>query len=77
MEPPPRPSLLDRLPDAHAQALLLRAAGAGDATIAEALDVPVESVPTLLAVAEAKLSSATNDAEEATDAEATEPRDPS
>lgn len=60
MEQPPRPSLVDILPDAHAQALLLRAAGADDATIAAALDVPIESVPTLLAVADAKLASATH-----------------
>jgi hypothetical protein len=62
VEPPPacRPdSLLDLLPDAHAQAILLRAAGADHEAIGRALGVPAESVRTLLEVADAKLSAAT------------------
>lgn len=58
--PSPRPGRLLRvLPGAHAEALLLRSAGADDGAIAAAVGIPVESVPALLAVAVAKLAAAT------------------
>lgn len=48
---------LAELPTAHAVALRLREAGAGEATIAAALGIPLEGVRALLEVAEAKLAS--------------------
>jgi CubicO group peptidase (beta-lactamase class C family) len=51
----PRPDALGQIPWAHAVALRLRDAGASHALIAHALGLAPESVPALLAVAEAKL----------------------
>jgi DNA-directed RNA polymerase specialized sigma24 family protein len=46
---------LEQLPAAYAAALRLRADGASDQRIAEQLEIEVSAVPTLLAVATAKL----------------------
>lgn len=51
-----RDRALAELSIAHAVALRLRDSGAGEQVIAAALAVPVESVRTLIEVAEAKLS---------------------
>jgi hypothetical protein len=51
-----REHLIGRLPDSLAVALRMHDAGQDDAVIAVALGVPVQSVPQLLAVAEAKLA---------------------
>jgi DNA-directed RNA polymerase specialized sigma24 family protein len=48
-------ALLD-LPTAHAVALRLHAAGAGDEAVAQALGIPVTSVAGVLRIAEAKLA---------------------
>lgn len=48
-------ALLD-LPTAHAVALRLHDAGAADEAVAQALGIPVRSVPGLLRIAEAKLA---------------------
>jgi hypothetical protein len=58
-----RDALIDRLSEAHAVALRLSDAGQGDEVVAAALGVPVESVPQLLAVAEAKLAHLPQDRE--------------
>lgn len=49
-------TLLGDLPDSLAVALRLRHAGVADSVVAIALGVPVEGVPALLEVAEAKLA---------------------
>jgi hypothetical protein len=51
-----REHLIGRLPDTLAVALRMHDAGQDDGAIAVALGVPVQSVPQLLAVAEAKLA---------------------
>ena len=51
------PRTLAELPTAHAVALRLREAGAGEATIGVALGIPMEGVRALLEVADAKLAS--------------------
>ena len=50
-----RRTALAELPDAHAVALRLRAAGAEDGVIAVALGIAVEAVGPLIDLAEAKL----------------------
>jgi hypothetical protein len=50
-----RDALLRRLPLAHAVAVRLREQGADDELIAVALDIEVEGVDPLLAIADAKL----------------------
>lgn len=50
-----REEALQELTTAYAVALRLRDEGAGDDVIAKALGVPVESIGTLLAIAESKL----------------------
>lgn len=47
-------NLDEQLPDAYARALALDQAGSPTEVIAAAADVPVESVPALLAIATAK-----------------------
>lgn len=57
--PAPRygdPDPLDRLPVPYAEALRLARAGVDPRTIAERLGVPIESLPTLFTLAEAKLA---------------------
>jgi hypothetical protein len=51
-----RERAIRELPEAHGVALRLRAAGREDAVIAEALGVPINALPSLLTVAEAKLA---------------------
>lgn len=51
-----REHLIGRLPDNLAVALRMHDAGQDDGAIAVALGVPVQSVPQLLTVAEAKLA---------------------
>ena len=51
-------TLLDQLAPAYAAALLLEAAGLDAPQIGARLEIPVESVPTLLQVARAKLAAA-------------------
>lgn len=51
-----RERLIDQLPESLGVALRLRDAGQDDDVIAAALGVPVEGVPQLLTVAEAKLA---------------------
>ena len=51
-----REQALVELSTAHAVALRLRSAGAGDQLIAAALDIPLEAVRALLEVADAKLA---------------------
>lgn len=51
-----REAALLELATAHAVALRLRAAGAEDAAVAQALGIPVTSVPGLVRIAEAKLA---------------------
>lgn len=51
-----RQAALQELATAHAVALRLRAAGADDDAISQALDIPIESVPGLVHIAEAKLA---------------------
>lgn len=46
--------LLEQLPTAYAVAIRLTEAGHPDQVIADALDVPTRSVPTLLSLAHAK-----------------------
>jgi hypothetical protein len=46
----------ESLPRAYSLALRLRALGADDALVAECLDVEPAALPTLMAVAEAKLA---------------------
>jgi hypothetical protein len=48
--------LIGELPDSLAVALRLRRAGVANAVVATALGVPVEGVPALIEVAEAKLA---------------------
>lgn len=50
-----RVTALAQLPTAHAVALRLREHGVGTGTIADALAIPPESVPHVIAIAEAKL----------------------
>lgn len=47
--------LLEQLPESLATALRLQAAGQPDSVISTALGIPVEGVPVLIEVAEAKL----------------------
>ena len=49
------PEVLDGLPAAYGALLLLRASGATDEEIAQQLDVPVETIPSMSAVARSKL----------------------
>jgi len=51
-----RQTALLELPTAHAVALRLRAAGAGDNAVAQALGIPETSVGGLIRIAEAKLA---------------------
>lgn len=51
----------DRLPAPYALALRLSLGGASPAAIAEQVGVPVESVPSMLAIAEAKFRHLTHD----------------
>ena len=51
-----RQTALLELPTAHAVALRLRDAGAGDGAVAQALGVPEVSVAGLIRIAEAKLA---------------------
>lgn len=51
-----RATALHELATAHAVALRLTEAGIGDDAIATALDVPVESVPGIVAIARSKVA---------------------
>jgi hypothetical protein len=51
-----RETALLELPTAHAVALRLYAAGAGNEAVAQALGIPMTSVPGVLRIAEAKLA---------------------
>jgi hypothetical protein len=51
-----RERALRELPIAHSVALRLRAAGQTESLIADALGITVDALPSLLAIAEAKLS---------------------
>jgi DNA-directed RNA polymerase specialized sigma24 family protein len=57
---------LSRLPVTYAVALRLRECGVDDAVIAAALDVDREAIPTLLALAQAKLASLLADEQQLT-----------
>jgi hypothetical protein len=59
---PRRAESLARLPLPYAVALRLRDAGIDDAVIAECVGVDLDALPTLMLVAEAKLSAAQGDA---------------
>ncbi|MEY2566019.1 MAG: hypothetical protein QOE35_548 [Actinomycetota bacterium] len=50
-------TLLEELPPAYAIAILLEAGGVGPEDMATRLEIPVQSVPTLLQVARHKLAS--------------------
>ncbi|HEX2285590.1 MAG TPA: hypothetical protein VHI10_12345 [Mycobacterium sp.] len=54
----PRSDALDQLPLPYATALRLRDAGIDENVIAECVGVEPEAIPTLMAVAEAKLAAA-------------------
>jgi hypothetical protein len=53
-----RTTAIERLPRAYAIALRIAELGGDHTTIARALEVPVESVPGLLAIGESKLAAA-------------------
>ena len=55
-----RQSAIERLPQTHASALVLRDRGFDDAAIAAALSLELEAVPGLLRVAEEKLAALTH-----------------
>lgn len=64
-----RQRLIDQLPEGLAVALRLHETGHDDGVIAAALDVPEQSVPTLLALAHAKLARLAGGAVESDSAE--------
>ncbi|MGV0745308.1 hypothetical protein [Mycolicibacterium sp. XJ870] len=55
---PPRTEYLQRLPLPYATALRLRDAGIADEVIAERVGVDLDTLPTFMRVAEAKLAAA-------------------
>lgn len=63
-----RQGAIDRLPEAHAMVLRMHDSGHSQQEVADSLQIPVEAVGTLLAIAGAKLSALLDESSYDTDA---------